>query len=73
MPDKKPEKKPENPTIPPKAASSILDDVHQTLAKHGVTQPVQVRLDEAGPCYEYRLVTDEDGNPVYRMVEVPCK
>jgi hypothetical protein len=59
--------------ITQQAASSILDDVHQTLAKHGVTQAVQVRLDDAGPCYEYRLVTDDEGNPVYRMVEVPCK
>jgi hypothetical protein len=54
---------------------SILDDMQQTLARHGVTQPVQVRLADTdeGPCWEYRLVTDDDGNPVYRMVEVPCK
>jgi hypothetical protein len=58
-----------------KAVGSILGEVQETLAKHGVTQPVQVRLDTAaeGPCWEYRLVNDEEGNPVYRMVEVPCK
>jgi len=25
-----------------------------------------------GPCYEFRQVIDEDGNPVLRKVQVPC-
>lgn len=55
--------------------SSILDGVHKTLTDHNVTQPVQVRFAAAagGLCWEYRLVTDEEGNPVYRMVQVPCE
>ena len=65
---------PNNPKkMSKKAVSSLLDDVNQTLASHGVTQPVQMQIADQGPCYEYRLVTDDEGNPVYRMVEVPCK
>lgn len=35
--------------------------------------PATPAITAGEPCYEYRLVTDEQGNPVYRMVEVPCK
>ncbi len=57
------------------AVKSILGEVHQTLTKHGVTQPVQMRFGAAdvGPCWEYRLVEDSGGNPVYQWVQVPCQ
>jgi len=28
--------------------------------------------DADGPCFEFRQVIDEDGNPVLRKFEVPC-
>jgi hypothetical protein len=64
----------EQKPAPDEGTRAILDKVHQTLSSHNVTQPVQVRFGGAddGQCYEYRLVTDENGNPVYRMVPVPC-
>jgi len=60
--------------LPKAKVKRILDDIHQVLASHEVSQPVSVHFAAAaaGPCYEYRLVTDENGDSVYRMVEVPC-
>jgi hypothetical protein len=60
--------------LPKKKVQRILDDIHQVLASHDVNQPVNVHFTAAaaGPCYQYRLVQDENGEWVYRMVEVPC-
>lgn len=60
--------------IPKKKVKRILDDIHQVLSGHDVRQAVNVHFTAAaaGPCYQYRLVQDENGDWVYRMVEVPC-
>lgn len=60
--------------LPKKKVQRILDDIHHVLTSHDVSQPVKLHFTAAaaGPCYEYRLITDENGDSVYRMVEVPC-
>jgi hypothetical protein len=58
--------------LSPEAVKSVLDEVGDTLDRHNVSHPVQVRFGdaEAGQHWCRETRTDENGNPT--QVWVPC-